>query len=171
MSYKGPRGHIFSNRETEALTQKGVTQGLTASRTRPIFCQEAEPSVSTPSLLIYAAFQCKQWLGARRSKNFPEGSELGHSKWDAEEVALGTTMCDMDSEVRKQKSMSFCGREGAFNLFKMDGCLGFVKLSPFQLCRIKGSSKYVCSAIIFWIIKDSRCPLEKLLSLPRPASH
>lgn len=97
---------MFSNWKTEALTQKGLTQGLTASRTSPLFCQEAEASASTPSLLIYAAFQCKQWVGARRSKNFPEGSELGHSKWDAEEVAVGTIICDTESKVRKLRKAS-----------------------------------------------------------------
>lgn len=45
------------------------------------------------------------WLSARRSKNFPEGSDLGSSKWNEEEVAVGTVY-DMDSEVRKLRKAS-----------------------------------------------------------------
>ena len=47
-----------------------------------------------PCLVFCAAFQGKQFIYAlvgRRGKNFPEGLELGSSKWNTEEVGIGTS--------------------------------------------------------------------------------
>ena len=81
--------------------------------------------------------------------------ELGSSKWTTEEVGI-SRMYDMDGEVRKLRKIFSVGEMEPITFFKLEGCLGVVKLPPFQLCKIEGSSKCVCSAIIFRIIKTLR---------------
>jgi hypothetical protein len=78
---------------------------------------------------------------------------LGISKWKTEEVGIGTAY-GMDSALKKLKeAFSLEGEVEPMTIFKLEDCLDIMKPLPFQLCKIKSSSKTVCCAIVFWIIK------------------
>lgn len=126
------------------------------------------PSSQLSTLCCFPVWAIWAGLSSYRGQELPVGVRDGSANGSRRGRDRGSIWCVWWSK-EAQKRIFFHGGDGACDFYKLEGCLGIVKPPPFQLCKIKGSSKHVCSAIIF--VDHQECPSEKLLPLSQPGSH